>query len=122
MTENESLGSFFESNKSLAKQYLETRLEILTLSAVRMVSKSAGYFAWLIISSLLIFLVVLFGGVTLGFWLSNLTGSLVTGFGLVAAILALKLIILAAFRKKLFLEPLIHFILHKASEGLDSEE
>ncbi|HLK30030.1 MAG TPA: hypothetical protein VKT28_15725 [Puia sp.] len=122
MTENESLGSFFKSNKSLAKEYLETRLEIFRLSGIRVASKSAGYFVWLIISLFLVFLIILFLGVTAGFWLSKLTDSFIMGFGLVTIALILLCVILTVFRKKLFLEPLMHIILDKASEELEDED
>jgi hypothetical protein len=122
MTENESLGSFFKSNKSLAKEYIETRLEIFRLSGIRMASKSAGYFVWLIISLFLVFLIILFLGVTVGFWLSKLTDSFILGFGLVTAALILLCVILAVFRKKLFLEPLMQVILDRASEEIDDED
>jgi len=119
MSENESIGSFLKENKSLAKEYLETRLEIFRLSGIRMASKSAGYFVWLIISLFLVFLIMLFVGVTIGFWLSKLTDSFILGFGIVAVALILLFVILTVFRKKLFLEPLMQVILDRASEEID---
>jgi hypothetical protein len=122
MGEKETVGSFLQSNKSLAKEYLETRLEIFRLSAIRMASKSAGLLVWVIISLFLIFLIILFTGITVGFWLSKLTDSYVLGFGLVAIALILLFVILTVFRKKLFLEPLMQLILDRASEEVDEEE
>src|SRR5579871_1371279 len=122
MTENESLGSFFQSNKNLAKEYVETRLEIFRLRAIRTASKSAGLLVWLIISLFLVFLIVLFLGITMGFWLSKLTDSFVMGFGLVSLALILLCVILAIFRKKLFLEPLMQIILDRASEEIEEED
>jgi hypothetical protein len=122
MSENESMGSFLKSNKSLAKEYLETRLEIFRLNGIRMASKSAGYFVWLIISLFLIFLIILFLGVTVGFWLSKLTDSFIIGFGLVTIALILICVILTVFRKKLFLEPLMQMILDRASEEIEEED
>ena len=122
MSENESMGSFLKSNKSLAKEYLETRLEIFRLSGIRMASKSAGYFVWLIISLFLIFLIILFAGVTIGFWLSQLMDSFVKGFGLITLALILLFAILTVFRKKLFLAPLMQIILNRASEEIEEED
>ena len=122
MSENESIGSFLKSNKSLAKDYLETRLEIFRLSGIRMASKSAGYLVWLIISLFLVFLIILFAGVTIGFWLSQLTDSFVIGFGIVAVALILLFVILTVFRKKLFLDPLMQVILDRASEEIEEDE
>ncbi|MES1221681.1 MAG: hypothetical protein ABUT20_39645 [Bacteroidota bacterium] len=122
MDEQESVGSFVRENKNLAKEYLETRLEIFRLSSIRMASKSAGYFVWVIISMFLVFLIVLFLGMTIGFWLSQITGSHVMGFGIVTAGLVVLFIILAVFRKKLFLEPLMQIILDRASEEIEEED
>jgi hypothetical protein len=122
MAENESMGSFFNSNKSLAKEYLETRLEIFRLSAIRIASKSMGYFAWLIISLFLIFLIILFLGITLGFWISRLTDSYIKGFGIITVALTLLFVILTVFRKKLFQEPLMQVIINKANEEIGGED
>jgi hypothetical protein len=77
---------------------------------------------WVIISLFLIFLIILFTGVTVGFWLARLTDSFVLGFGLVAIALILLFILLMVFRKKLFLEPLMQLILDRASEEIDEDE
>jgi hypothetical protein len=122
MSEKESIGSFLKSNKSMAKEYFETRLEIFRLSSVRMISKSAGYFVWLIISLFLIFLIVLFAGLAAGYWLSSLMHSFAKGFGLIALLLILVFSILTFFRKKLFLDPLMQIILDRASEEIDEED
>ncbi len=122
MTEDESLGSFFKTNKNLAKEYFETRLEIIRLSGIRTASRSAGYFVWLIISLFLVFLIILFLGLTVGFWLSKLTDSFILGFGLVTIALVLLCAVLTVFRKKLFLEPLMQIILDRASEEINDEE
>ena len=80
----DNLGAFFAENKTLIKEYLETRMKIYRLQSIRLFSRSAGYFAWIMISALLAFLFLLFGGLMLGFWFSGLLGSFVSGFGLVA--------------------------------------
>jgi hypothetical protein len=80
MSEFENLGSFFRENKKLVKDYLDARLEIYKLKLIRIFSKSAGYFIWIIISLFLLFLFFIFLGLVTGFWLSELTGSYVTGF------------------------------------------
>lgn len=122
MGENESIGSFLKNSKSLLKDYIETRLEIFRLSSIRMISKSAGYFVWIIISLLILFLIILFAGVTAGFWLSQLMDSYVKGFGVIVLVLILLFAVLAFFRKKLFVEPFMQIIIDRASEELDEEE
>jgi hypothetical protein len=122
MGENESIGSFLKTNKSLLKEYIEARLEIFRLSSIRIASKSAGYFVWIIISLFLFFLIILFAGVTMGFWLSQLMDSYVKGFGVIVLALVLLFAVLAFFRKKLFVEPFMQIIIDRANEELDDEE
>lgn len=122
MGENESIGSFLKNSKSLLKDYIETRLEIFRLSSIRTISKSAGYFVWIIVSLFLLFLIVLFAGVTAGFWLSQLMDSYVKGFGVIVLVLISLFAVLAFFRKKLFVEPFMQIIIDRANEDLDEEE
>jgi|ERR1022692_247126 hypothetical protein len=122
MSENETIGSFLKTNKSLMKEYLETRFEIFRLTSIRILSKSAGYFVWVIISLFLFFLIILFAGVTAGFWLSQLMSSHVKGFGVILLALILLFAILAFFRKKLFVEPFMQMVIDRANEELDEEE
>jgi hypothetical protein len=122
MVENESLGSFFKTNKKLATEYIETRLELVKLSTIRMASRSMGYLIWLIISLFLAFMLVLFVGLTLGFWLSRLLDSYVGGFGLVTLGLGLLCVILTVFRKKLFLEPIMQLFLDRANDEIEEIE
>ena len=61
MSDNqENLGSFFKENAKLLREYFETRMKVYRLRAVRLLSKSAGYFIWIIISLFLLFLFIIF--------------------------------------------------------------
>ena len=44
MDQPDNLGSFFAENKTLLKEYLETRLEIYRLQSLRLFARSAGLF------------------------------------------------------------------------------
>ena len=112
----DNLGAFFAENKTLLKEYLETRMKIYRLQSIRLFSRSAGYFAWIIISALLAFLFLLFGGLMVGFWFSGLLGSFVKGFGLVALLILVVFILLAVFRKALFVDPVIHSVIQRSKE------
>jgi hypothetical protein len=122
MSDTENLGSFFRDNKDLLKEYIETRLEIFRLTAIRMISKSAGYLVWIIISLFLLFLIILFAGIVLGFWLSELTHSYVKGFGLTTLILLLIFSIIAIFRKSWFVNPVIQVIIDRSDDDFEEEE
>ena len=119
MGEHETLGSFTKSNKNLLKKYLQTRLEIFKLSSIRVVSKIMGYLVWLLISTILFFLIAIFAGLTLGFWLSKLLSSYVLGFGIVLICMVALFGFLAMFRKILFVNPFIKMIIARIAKELD---
>jgi predicted membrane protein len=122
MSQPETLGSFFADSKTLLKEYLETRLDIYRLQSLRMFAKSAGLFVWLLLSLFLAFLFLLFGGMMVAFWFSGIFHSQVKGFGLVAGLILLIFVLLAIFRRALFVEPVIQLIIQKTQEEGKGED
>ena len=123
MSDNqENLGSFFQENAKLLREYLETKMKIYRLRAVKMISKSAGYFLWIIISLFLLFLFIIFLGVVLSLWLSDITGSYIAGFGITTGIILLVIILLTLFRKALFVNPIIKAFINQAEENINEED
>ncbi|MGN6421044.1 MAG: hypothetical protein ACTHMC_26260 [Pseudobacter sp.] len=116
MNQPDNLGDFFRENKELLKVYVETKSEIFRLQAIRIFSKSMGLLAWMVIASFVAFLILIFAGLVLGFWLSELTQSYVKGFGLTTIILILLFVVVAVFREKLFVNPIIRSIILRARE------
>ncbi|HYM93080.1 MAG TPA: hypothetical protein VET23_03000 [Chitinophagaceae bacterium] len=123
MSDNqENLGSFFKENSRLIREYFETRMKIYRLRAVKMISKSAGYFMWMIISLFLLFLFIIFLGVVISLWLSQVTGSYIAGFSITTGILLLLIILMALFRKVLFVNPIIKAFISQSEESTNEEE
>ena len=120
MSNTDNIASFIRENKDILKEYAETRYEIYRLKGVRTVSKTAGFLAWIIISLFLLFLVIIFGGMTLGYWLSNLFNSLVLGFGITTLFLLLVFVLLAVFRRQLFINPVITRIISQSNDNEDN--
>ncbi len=116
MNQPDNLGEFISENKDLLKEYVETRMEIYRLQSLRIFSKSAGYFAWIMVSIFLAFLIVLFAGFVVGFWFSSLLHSNVEGFGLVTLLLLVIFLLMAIFRKSLFVNPVIQSIIQRSRE------
>jgi len=118
MSQNQpdNLGSFISENKAVLKEYLETRMEIYRLQSLRIFSRSAGYFAWILVSLFLGILIVIFGGLMLGYWFSSMLGSYVKGFGLMTLLLVVLFVLLALFRKSLFVDPVVQSIIQKSRE------
>ena len=122
MSQTDNLGSFFKESKPLLSEYIETRLELYRLQAIRLISQSAGYLIWILISLFLLLLIMIFSGVALGFWISNLTHSYVRGFGLTTLLLILVFVLLAVFRNALFVRPVIQSIIRKINESFEKDE
>ena len=121
MPQPDNLGSFFADNKKLLKEYLETRLEIYRLQSLRLFAKSAGYLAWILLSLFLAFLLLLFGGLMVAYWFSGLFHSYVKGFGMVALLILVLFILIALFRRILFVEPVIQSIIQRSKEEPEDE-
>lgn len=111
MPEYDNLGAFIKDNKQVVKDYFETRLELYRLQGARQAAKIAGCIVWVMLALFLGFLFIIFGGITLGYWLSSLTGSYTAGFGLTALIVLLLIGLITALRKTLFISPVIRHII-----------
>lgn len=122
MSQSENMGSFFREMKDLLKEYLETRAEIYRLRGVRFFSKTIGYFFWIILSLFLVLLIIIFGGLVTGFWLSELFHSYVKGFGLTTLILIVLCLVLAIFRRQLFVNPIIRMIISQSHKEKEETE
>lgn len=107
MDQHENLGSFIKENAGLVREWIDLKIKVYRLQLIRFVARTAGYLVWTIISLFFLFLLLIFIGLTTGFWLSSLTGSYIAGFGIVTGGLALLLLVLAIYRRKIFINPII---------------
>ena len=122
MNQPENLGAFIKTNKTILQDYLETRMEIYRLQGVKAASKAIGYLIGLLVSLFLVFLVIIFLGLVLGFWLSDLSGSLIVGFGLTSLIMVFFVFLLVLFRKSLFINPVVKKMISQLHEEDNQEE
>jgi hypothetical protein len=122
MSERENLGSFLKENKKLVRDYVDTRFGIYKLKMIRLFSKSGGYLIWIIISLSLIFLLLTFTGLVIGFWFTDLTGSYVKGFGYTTLIMLGIILVLCLFRNPLFVDPIIRKIIRRTMTDNDDSD
>ena len=113
MPEIDNLGEFFKENKNLVREYLETQLEIYKLRFIRSLAKTVDSFIWIMISLFLLSLLALFAGLVTGFWLSELLDSYTQGFGITTLIMLVIILLVAALRKSLFVNPIIKLFIRK---------
>lgn len=121
MSKAEDFGSFIRENKDLFKEYIETKTEVYRLQGIKIASKTGGLIIWAILSMFLLFLILIFLGLVLGFWLSALLSSNVYGFGLATLILILFTALLAVFRRQLFINPIIRNIISNTQQETNEE-
>ena len=117
----DDLGAFFKENAKLIREYFETRMKIYRLRAIRLIAKSAGNFLWMIIFLFLLFVLIIFTGIVVGLWMSEITGSTVAGFGIATGFILLLIILCTAFRKTFFINPLIKAFIKRSEENIDEE-
>jgi hypothetical protein len=115
MSETKDFGAFLKENKDLAKEYLDTKVEIYQLQAIRVLSKLSGSVIWIIVLLLLLFLFTTFLALVSGFWLSRITGSYVNGFALTTGIILVLTVLITIFRRALFINPIIRIIIKQIS-------
>ncbi|MET0242592.1 MAG: hypothetical protein ABW174_03950 [Flavitalea sp.] len=116
MSQPDNLGSFFSENKTLLKEYVETRISLIKLQGVRTLSKTGGTMLWAVIAVFFTFLILMFAGLVLGFWFSALTGSYIKGFALATGVYIFLFVLITIFRNTLFVNPMIQKIISKADE------
>ncbi|MGE5107081.1 MAG: hypothetical protein ACM3H8_06025 [Sphingobacteriales bacterium] len=116
MSKPEDFGSFIRENKDLLTEYVETKTEVYRLQGIRLISKTGGTLIWAVLALFMLFLILIFAGLVLGFWFSELLGSNVYGFGLATLILMVLTVLLTLFRRQLFINPIIRRIINISQE------
>ncbi len=122
MSTTQNIQDFLDENVALIKDYLETKTDIYKLKAIRSSSLILGSLVWIIISAFLFFLLFIFIGLVLGFWFSELTDSFTIGFGLATLLIFVVMLLVALFRKQLFIYPMIRIFIKMMTEGHTNEE
>ncbi|MBT9483805.1 hypothetical protein [Sediminibacterium sp.] len=98
MSESED---FFGNAKKELEAYIENRILLAKMQVTQKLShKMASVVVITLLSTIFAFALV-FGGIMAAYYLTDLTGSLVKGFGYVAAFFLGLLFIIVLFRKKL---------------------
>jgi len=98
MSESED---FFGNAKKELEAYIANRILLAKMQVTQQVSqKMASVVVLTLIATIFAFALV-FGGIMAAYYLTDLTGSLVKGFGYVAAFFLALLFIVVLFRKKL---------------------
>ncbi|PWV53834.1 hypothetical protein [Chitinophaga sp. S165] len=118
----DNFSSYFNQTGKVAKEYLETRLDLIKLQAAGKLSKALGLFFSLILAFLLFFFVIVFLGMVLGFWIGEMTNSFTLGFSCSAGLFIVLLGILLIFRKSLIQIPLSNMLVRELMSEMDIDD
>lgn len=92
---------FFEDAKKELEAYIENRILLAKMQATHQLSQKLALVTVIMLLSTLMAFAMVFGGIMAAYYLTDLTGSLVKGFGYVAGFFVGLLLLLMLFRKKL---------------------
>ncbi|MVT07182.1 hypothetical protein [Chitinophaga tropicalis] len=115
----DNFGNYFNQTGKVAKEYLETRLDLIKLQAAGKLSKALALFFSLILAFLLFFFVIVFLGMVLGFWIGEMTNSVTLGFSCSAGLFILLLAVLLIFRKAIIQRPLSNILVRELMSEMD---
>lgn len=119
---DEDLSGFLRENSRMAREYVELRLELLRLQAVRIVSRAYSHLMVFLIVLLLMIFILFFLGMALAAWVSVLTGSPVLGYLSAAALFLLALLAAIRFRRPLFQDRMVRALLDTRDEAAADPE
>ncbi|MEY2595528.1 MAG: hypothetical protein RI965_800 [Bacteroidota bacterium] len=113
---SENLGDFYKENKKLVSEYIDTRIELIKLGAIKTLAKTLSALILVGLISFMMLFFLLFLVIAFSWYMADQLGSAALGFlcggGVFIAILLLSIV----FRKALFLNPLIRIFLHASTE------
>jgi hypothetical protein len=118
----DNFSNYFNQTGKVAKEYIETRLDLIKLQAAGKLSKALALFFSLMLAFLLLFFVVIFLGMVLGFWIGEMTGSNTIGFSCSAGAFVFLLVIVLIFRKALVQKPLSNLLIAELTSEMKANE
>ncbi|WP_298737305.1 phage holin family protein [uncultured Chitinophaga sp.] len=118
----ENFSNYFNQTGKVAREYLETRVDLIKLQAAGKLSKALGLFFSIMMAFLLFFFVVVFLGMVVGFWIGEMTGSYTIGFSCAAGLFVVLLLLILIFRKSLIQRPLSNMLVAEMLEGMSDDE
>lgn len=111
MQGNDDFSGFLRENARLVREYVELRMELLRLQAVRIVAKAYSQLMVFLIVFLMGLFVLFFLGMALAWGVAALTGSPVIGYLSAAAVFLLLLAMAVRFRRPLFQDRMVRTLL-----------
>ena len=122
MATTENLNDFYQENKKLLNEYLETRLQIFKLSSVKVLSKTISMLVLICIISFMFLFFLLFLVIAFSWFMADVLGSNAMGFLCGGAIFLIIILISIIFRNALFVNPFIRLFIHSSLSDEEEDE
>ena len=122
MSSPENLNDFYQENRKLLTEYLETRLQLLKLTSVRTLSRTLSMLILIALISFMVLFFLLFLVISFSWFMADALGSATLGFLLGAGVFLLIILLFVLFRKPLFLNPLIRLFIHTSTQEEEDED
>lgn len=107
---------YIHESKEVITDYLEARWRLTRLTAAGKMAHALGVFMVIIIAAMLGFFVVMFLGLLLAYWISDMTGSFTLGFSMAALLFIVLLAVVLFFRRRLIQKPVSNVLLRELAE------
>jgi hypothetical protein len=117
MQNNQSPEEFLTEVKDQIHQYVNLELELIKIETVEKSAKVTGYLISSVIFVFLIFMCILFLSLLLGFYLSEISNSNIKGFGIVALIYLVTILIYSLIKQNLVIKPISNKIIKMIYEN-----
>lgn len=121
MDNTPDIWQFLEANKQTLQEYFELKIELFNLKFIRKSSSIGALIIWLLILAFCILIILIFAGITLGFYLSSLCNSYVQGFAATTGIFVFITMLLILVRKYLFINPIIRIMVREQTKEHEEE-
>ena len=118
----ENLNDFYQENKKLLNDYLETRLQIVKLSSIKVLSKTISMLVLISIISFMFLFFLLFLVIAFSWFMADVLGSNAMGFLCGGAVFLIIILISIIFRNALFVNPFIRLFIHSSLSEEDEED
>ena len=122
MATTENLNDFYQENKKLLNEYLETRLQIFKLSSVKVLSKTISMLVLISIISFMFLFFMLFLVIAFSWFMADVLRSNAMGFLCGGAVFLIIILISIIFRNALFVNPFIRLFIHSSLSDEEDEE
>jgi energy-coupling factor transporter transmembrane protein EcfT len=113
---------FFKESGDRIEAYVKDRLLLFKLQGAQKISRLAAMMFAILVVAVLVFFIMLFLSIMLGYYFAELTGSLYLGFGILSALYIILLFVLIKLRKSVLEKMITNVVVNILFDPRDNDE